>query len=114
PPSLSPPSLHRSSHGARRPLHSFPTRRSSDLGAADRSEVVANGLRLILLRLDCRAADTVLFRQLEFAGEGIAEVAGADPGFEVRSEEHTSELSHVSISYAVFCLKKKMEILYRH
>src|SRR5699024_12220835 len=25
----------------------------------------------------------------------------------VRSEEHTSELSHVSISYAVFCLKKK-------
>src|SRR5690349_23753012 len=25
-----------------------------------------------------------------------------------RSEEHTSELSHVEISYAVFCLKKKM------
>src|SRR5690349_22393571 len=24
-----------------------------------------------------------------------------------RSEEHTSELSHVEISYAVFCLKKK-------
>ena len=24
-----------------------------------------------------------------------------------RSEEHTSELSHVVISYAVFCLKKK-------
>src|SRR5438067_5089562 len=26
---------------------------------------------------------------------------------ELRSEEHTSESSHVSISYAVFCLKKK-------
>src|SRR5437660_8943931 len=26
-----------------------------------------------------------------------------------RSEEHTSELSHVAISYAVFCLKKKNE-----
>src|SRR5690625_6929289 len=26
---------------------------------------------------------------------------------EQRSEEHTSELSHVAISYAVFCLKKK-------
>src|SRR5438552_7383612 len=26
---------------------------------------------------------------------------------EVRSEEHTSELSHQIISYAVFCLKKK-------
>src|SRR5699024_11237228 len=25
----------------------------------------------------------------------------------VRSEEHTSDSSHVSISYAVFCLKKK-------
>src|SRR5699024_12753394 len=29
------------------------------------------------------------------------------PMLMVRSEEHTSELSHVSISYAVFCLKKK-------
>src|SRR5690554_8050468 len=32
------------------------------------------------------------------------------PGFLkplVRSEEHTSESSHVRISYAVFCLKKK-------
>ena len=24
-----------------------------------------------------------------------------------RSEEHTSELRHITISYAVFCLKKK-------
>src|SRR5690349_23971812 len=31
-----------------------------------------------------------------------------DPfGHQRRSEEHTSELSHVEISYAVFCLKKK-------
>src|SRR5207249_8174637 len=28
-----------------------------------------------------------------------------------RSEEHTSELSHVSISYAVFCLKKKKLVI---
>src|SRR5690606_40275713 len=28
-------------------------------------------------------------------------------GDEARSEEHTSELHHVKISYAVFCLKKK-------
>src|SRR5699024_12084799 len=27
----------------------------------------------------------------------------------LRSEEHTSNSSHVSISYAVFCLKKKIE-----
>src|SRR5439155_9731273 len=30
-----------------------------------------------------------------------------DPAAVVRSEEHTSELQSVSISYAVFCLKKK-------
>src|SRR5699024_12075453 len=29
-----------------------------------------------------------------------------------RSEEHTSEPSHVSISYAVFCLKKKTHRIY--
>src|SRR5437773_8721220 len=28
-------------------------------------------------------------------------------GNDLRSEEHTSELSHITISYAVFCLKKK-------
>src|SRR3712207_7860905 len=28
-------------------------------------------------------------------------------GLYPRSEEHTSELSHANISYAVFCLKKK-------
>src|SRR5690625_6202301 len=27
----------------------------------------------------------------------------------LRSEEHTSELRHVAISYAVFCLKKKIK-----
>src|SRR5437773_2870826 len=27
--------------------------------------------------------------------------------FDARSEEHTSEPSHITISYAVFCLKKK-------
>src|SRR5947208_10433223 len=30
-----------------------------------------------------------------------------DRAYTVRSEEHTSELSHQIISYAVFCLKKK-------
>src|SRR5690606_40755714 len=35
------------------------------------------------------------------AAELDALVSGREPG---RSEEHTSELSHVKISYAVFCL----------
>src|SRR5438309_4599307 len=33
----------------------------------------------------------------------------AAPEADERSEEHTSELSHSSISYAVFCLKKKKQ-----
>src|SRR6266542_2697178 len=40
-------------------------------------------------------------------GEGVG-AAGDEVGVPVaRSEEHTSELSHGSSSYAVFCLKKK-------
>src|SRR5210317_1472935 len=39
----------------------------------------------------------------------LAETLGKDP----RSEEHTSELqSHSEISYAVFCLKKKKQLLH--
>src|SRR2546430_3574169 len=34
------------------------------------------------------------------------QLAGEDL-LKIRSEEHTSELSHSQISYAVFCLKKK-------
>src|SRR3712207_7255867 len=32
-----------------------------------------------------------------------------ESGVKLRSEEHTSELSHANISYAVFCLKKKQK-----
>src|SRR3546814_3987463 len=50
-----------------------------------------------------------LFRRLD--DEGIERLGGGDIG---RSEEHTSELqSLMRISYAVFCLKKKTEIIYR-
>src|SRR5256885_7239069 len=39
-------------------------------------------------------------------------VVGHDNGIaRARSEEHTSESSHLVISYAVFCLKKKKEII---
>src|SRR5690242_20958386 len=37
----------------------------------------------------------------------IGTTAGADKSFTTRSEEHTLNSSHMSISYAVFCLKKK-------
>src|SRR2546421_6962264 len=40
-------------------------------------------------------------------GEGAAEFLLLE--YADRSEEHTSELSHDQISYAVFCLKKKKQ-----
>src|SRR3712207_7182396 len=39
--------------------------------------------------------------------ELIELLAGAASSIARRSEEHTSELRHANISYAVFCLKKK-------
>src|ERR1035441_10025577 len=39
--------------------------------------------------------------------KAVARLGAAERVFEARSEEHTSESSHLGISYAVFCLKKK-------
>src|SRR5258707_9486946 len=54
---------------------------------------------------------TTLFRSLSlsaWAGESAKKSVAAPHGQTIsRSEEHTSELSHANISYAVFCLKKK-------
>src|SRR6266702_6222816 len=52
---------------------------------------------------------TTLFRSSRtraLGGAGDDEPPGTRTGAG-RSEEHTSELHHVAISYAVFCLKKK-------
>src|SRR5699024_12636376 len=82
-------------HGARRGLHSFPTRRSSDLPAV--GELVTSldmaGLSLTLVFLD---------EELE-----LHWLAPVDtPAFQDRKSTRLNS-SHVSISYAVFCLKKK-------
>ena len=45
--------------------------------------------------------DGVVFHLYTY-DNGVADISG-------RSEEHTSDSSHMSISYAVFCLKKKMK-----
>src|SRR5690606_41256074 len=97
-----------------RALPSFPTRRSSDLrraGAVDREP-------LAVLRLPGGHIVRPGGDRLVAAGPSAAQLGGgvlyadAGPGHAPaghradRSEEHTSELSHVKISYAVFCLKK--------
>src|SRR5699024_12705434 len=84
---------------AARALHSFPTRRSSDL------EAQMGGVG-DLLRSACRGS----------VGQGQAEllvfVGGGDEvvGVEAHTDRKSTRLnsSHVSISYAVFCLKKKI------
>src|SRR5690606_41669849 len=88
--------------GAPRDLHSFPTRRSSDLGAdPDR---LAEGS-------DGGGGGHPLHRHVG----GPQATAGARPrsrlaGREIRGRDRKStrlNSSHVKISYAVFCLKKK-------
>src|SRR5699024_11941540 len=92
-----------------RPLHSFPTRRSSDLSAHraqnrhpdtvhhtshrnDRSPYLAGGFSLIFILQTkrCHFIHTV----------------GSTSSNEDRKSTRLNS-SHVSISYAVFCLKKK-------
>src|SRR5690606_41718060 len=90
-----------SRHGALRALRSFPTRRSSDLdGVVDAPEeaqrlgVSLSGLVKTLQPFHCQP------HAVEGAGRLLA-VAGAD-----RKSTRLNS-SHVKISYAVFCLKKK-------
>src|SRR5437868_7435179 len=68
-------------------LHSFPTRRSSDLDHG--------------IDLRCRSYGTRTRRRLR-----------ATPGADGAQDRKSTRLnsSHVSISYAVFCLKKKNAI----
>src|SRR5690606_41794505 len=87
-------------------LHSFPTRRSSDLYALDQHLNGAPHPLLVLL-----AADPILHLDqvidalsLDVFGHLLLKARGR------RAEDRKStrlNSSHVKISYAVFCLKKK-------
>src|SRR5207253_11308783 len=87
------PSLPFYCHGDHRDLHSFPTRRSSDLDTW--FLIVATGIVALL------------------NGLAIVRLRVWNPGREVMArapEDRKStrlNSSHVAISYAVFCLKKK-------
>src|SRR3712207_8155045 len=62
----------------------------------------------VVARLGIRRA---LPLSLALALAGLPLLLGASLQAFVRSEEHTSELSHANISYAVFCLIKKRILL---
>src|SRR3712207_9118175 len=68
------------------------------------SKVIASIVGLFSKGRDARAPPLfVSFRGLQtVANKGVRAT---------RSEEHTSELSHANISYAVFCLKKKKKMI---
>src|SRR5205807_9079122 len=99
-------------HSAHRVLHSFPTRRSSDLTgrlifsfARDNIIPFSSALKKVnpQTQTPIRALATASALGLVFVTWGyISALTG-------RSEEHTSEPSHLVISYAVFCLKNKIQ-----
>src|SRR5699024_12866957 len=101
-----------SSYPYHRDLHSFPTRRSSDLSFSSPTSCSAvwrrprrrvshlqtvNWNKHIIRRMDAIARSIIHFADLGDSGD--------------RRDRKSTRLnsSHVSISYAVFCLKKKKE-----
>src|SRR5690606_41470581 len=103
--------FHRS--GCHSDLYSFPTRRSSDLGRSCRSSLT--GVHSRRRRRGGRSDSSVgggAAREpvLDVVREGSVPRGGEDPsGSAACSDRKSTRLnsSHVKISYAVFCLKKK-------
>src|SRR5690554_7046318 len=100
--------MHRHTH--RRPLHSFPTRRSSDLFVR---ELPAGTPFSIHGAVVYRRGETFRFYQ-EIRNVGLGVVAATIVTDMVLADSRTGDRkstrlnsSHVRISYAVFCLKKK-------
>src|SRR5690606_41940424 len=94
-------------HRAPRHLPSFPTRRSSDLAGAERDRSGRDDHDLFAGTLELRdvLAEPVEPRAVERAGLLLDEERRAD--LDRKSTRLNS--SHVKISYAVFCLKKKKD-----
>src|SRR5690606_42065307 len=92
-----------------RDLHSFPTRRSSDLedrlGA--RGDGAVEGRRVLGVGPHHVPAEA-LERIVELVDRAAIQLAGGDE-LVARLDRKSTRLnsSHVKISYAVFCLKKK-------
>src|SRR5690606_41613213 len=94
-----------------RPLHSFPTRRSSDL---DRALLFKTAVKEIAYRHGIMATFMAkISESLPGCGGHIHQSLWDDAGksnlFYDRKDRKSTRLnsSHVKISYAVFCLKKK-------
>src|SRR3546814_3375925 len=61
---------------------------------------------------DYRSRNRHVFHQPRYMGPSGYRYRAWQPGWRIRSEEHTSELqSLMRTSYAVFCLKKKKQTM---
>src|SRR5699024_12845178 len=98
--------------GAPRPLHPFPTRRSSDLVAFPAISCgvygypVEQASRVAMDAVAHCAASRGSVEVVRFVLFSGAVLAAFDAALEDRKSTRLNS-SHVSISYAVFCLKKK-------
>src|SRR2546427_4646352 len=84
-----------------------PPRRPAGCGGKARGLCVALSY-LVSLNGECELAGHVAaVQRIQRSRQFMHFIDLADLGMDARSEEHTSELQHSQISYAVFCLKKK-------
>src|SRR5690606_41666724 len=94
-----------------RPPHSFPTRRSSDLSTGGLRKIIARNHQFLGVN---RAIEAVKERKSRQGKLGVFwHTQGAGKSYSMvmftRKDRKSTRLnsSHVKISYAVFCLKKK-------
>src|SRR5690606_39569539 len=96
--------------GDRRDLHSVPTRRSSDL-KWDKQHIDILSARFVLQpdRFDVVVASNLFGDILSDLGPACTGTIGIAPSANLDRKSTRLNSSHVKISYAVFCLKKKNE-----
>src|SRR3712207_7362078 len=94
------------SYGDHRDLHSFPTRRSSDLSGSRSASQVRVGM----------PASFDAFRAAPMAAALEGDTAMPSMPCVMRSDRKSTRLnsSHANISYAVFCLKKNKNVSSRY
>src|SRR5205085_4646218 len=93
-------------YGAHRHLHSFPTRRSSDLEVHDHGRPVPVQPAQRETQRPAAAGDGELADVRVHAREQLVGLLGPHAEAEDRKSTRLNS-SHSQISYAVFCLKKK-------
>src|SRR5207249_7002833 len=100
-------------HSRHRQLHSFPTRRSSDLRSA-RGRAWYKKRKGMEEPVFGTLKEQRGMRQFQRRGKSATAVEWtlASVAHNLRSEEQRLNSSHVSISYAVFCLKQKLQQLF--